>query len=362
RLLDVEDLAAQRQDRLELAVAALLRRAAGGVALDDVDLAEGRVLLLAVGELAGQPHAVEDALPARHLARLAGRLAGARGVDDLAADDPRVGGILLEVVGERLADDLLDRPAHLARDELVLGLARELGLRHLDREHARQALAHVVAADLDLRLLGELVVLDVLVDDARHRRAQAREVGAAVALRDVVGEAEDVLAVAVVPLHRHFAGDRRMLVAVPLAGRVEDIRVEHLLAGVDELDEALDAAGEREVVGLVVALVDQPDAHAVVEKAQLAQALREDVVVEVDVREDLEVGQEVDLGAALLGLAGDLHRRDLDAVLLDDLAVLRDALAKLHVVRQAVAADRQAQPLRQPVDAADANAVQAARD
>jgi hypothetical protein len=138
--------------------------------------------------------------------------------------------------------------------------------------------------------------------------------------------------------------------------------MKHLLAGVDELDEALDAAREGEVVGLVVALVDQPDAHAVVQKAQLAQALREDVVVEVDVREDLEVGQEVDLGAALLGLARDLHRGDEDAAALLDLAVDRHALAELHEVGQAVAPHRQAQPFRKAVDARDADAVQPARD
>ena len=40
RLLDVDDLAAQRQDRLELPVAPLLGGAAGGVALDEVDLAQ----------------------------------------------------------------------------------------------------------------------------------------------------------------------------------------------------------------------------------------------------------------------------------------------------------------------------------
>ena len=51
-LLDVEDLAPERQDGLEAAVAALLGRAAGGIALDDVDLGQGRVALLAVGELA----------------------------------------------------------------------------------------------------------------------------------------------------------------------------------------------------------------------------------------------------------------------------------------------------------------------
>jgi hypothetical protein len=80
--------------------------------------------------------------------------------------------------------------AHFGADQLVLGLAAELGLGHLDADHAGQAFAHVVAADLDLGLLGQLVVVDVLVDDARHRRAQAGQVGAAVALRDVVGEAQ----------------------------------------------------------------------------------------------------------------------------------------------------------------------------
>jgi hypothetical protein len=53
-LLDVEDLAAQREDRLGLAVASLLGRAAGRVALDDEELGVLGVALLAVGELAGQ--------------------------------------------------------------------------------------------------------------------------------------------------------------------------------------------------------------------------------------------------------------------------------------------------------------------
>ena len=105
-----------------------------------------------------------------------------------------------------------------------------LGSGTFTRQHAGQAFAHVVAGDLDLGLLGQLVVLDVLVDHARHRRAQAGEVGAAVALRDVVGEAQHVLAVAVVPLHRHFDGDVGALLAQLLADGVEDVRVQHLLA------------------------------------------------------------------------------------------------------------------------------------
>src|SRR5690606_13206935 len=76
--LDVEDLAAQREDRLVLAVPPLLGRAAGRIALDDVDLAEGRVLALTVRELAGQRARVEHALALDHLPRLARCVSGAR--------------------------------------------------------------------------------------------------------------------------------------------------------------------------------------------------------------------------------------------------------------------------------------------
>ena len=50
-------------------------------------------------------------------------------------------------------------------------------------------------------------VLGILRDLARQRAAEAGEMGAAVALRDVVGEAEHVLVVAVVPPQRAFDGD-----------------------------------------------------------------------------------------------------------------------------------------------------------
>ncbi len=172
----------------------------------------------------------------------------------LRADDLRVGGILEQELGELRRDDLLHDRLHLGGHELVLGLRRELGLRHLHRQHAAEAFAHVVAGGLDLRLLGDLFLLDVVVERARHRLAQAGQVRAAVALRNVVGEALDVLGVRVVPLHRDLDGD-----AVLLADRVEDLRVQHRLAAVHVLDEALDAAGVREVLALAVALVDQLD-------------------------------------------------------------------------------------------------------
>ena len=51
-LLHVEDLAPQRKDGLESAVSTLFCRSTGGRALDDVQLAQGRVFLAAVSERA----------------------------------------------------------------------------------------------------------------------------------------------------------------------------------------------------------------------------------------------------------------------------------------------------------------------
>src|SRR4030095_547074 len=46
RAFDVQNLALQRQDRLKVPVAALLRTAAGALALDDVELRDRRILAL----------------------------------------------------------------------------------------------------------------------------------------------------------------------------------------------------------------------------------------------------------------------------------------------------------------------------
>ena len=76
--------------------------------------------------------------------------------------------------------------------------------------------------------------------------------------------------------------------------------------------------------------------------------------------EDVGVRQKVHLGAALFGVARDLHGRDFDPVDLLQYAVLHHAPAELQRVHLAFAAYGQAQHFGQGVDAAHAHAVQAA--
>src|SRR5262249_5576107 len=143
RLFDIQDLALERQNRLEHAVASHLRGAAGGIALDQEDLALARIAALAVGELAGQRRAVERRLAARQLARLARRLARTRRRQRLLDDAARHRRILLEELSEPGRHDRLDEAFDLGIAELGLGLALELRLRQFDADDRRQALAYV---------------------------------------------------------------------------------------------------------------------------------------------------------------------------------------------------------------------------
>ena len=207
RALDIEDLAAQRQHGLELAVAPLLGGAAGRIALDQEDLRLGRIALLTVGELAGQARDVERALAAGELAGLARRLARLRRLHHLADDHPRLLRMLLEPLREQVVDQPLDHRAHLRGDQLVLGLGREFRIGAFDAEHAGQALARVVAGEIDSLLLEEPRAFGIADDLTGQRAAEADEMRAAVALGDVVGERQHVLVVAVVPPQRDFDAD-----------------------------------------------------------------------------------------------------------------------------------------------------------
>ncbi len=86
-LLDVENLSLDRKNRLRAAIAALFRRSACRISFDDEDLRKLRRTFLAIGQLAGQGHAVERALSADELARTPGGLARARSFEGLS-DDP----------------------------------------------------------------------------------------------------------------------------------------------------------------------------------------------------------------------------------------------------------------------------------
>ena len=355
--LDVQDLAAQRKDRLDVTPAAVLGRAACGVALHDEELGHLGVAHGAVGELSGQRRALEQALAARGLAGLLGGEAALGGLGGLLQDLLRLVGVLLEVVGHALGNHAVHERAHVGAAELGLGLTLELRVGELDRDDRGEALADVAALEVGVLLLDDVLFAAVVVYHLGEGRAEALEVHAALLGVDVVGKGEGALGVAGVPLQGHLDLAHLALGGVGRGGAALDVDRagepgQDVLLVVQELDEVDDAAGVAELLGArrELALVDQHDLEVLVEKRRLLQVVVERVPAVGGGLEDLVVRPEGDGGARGLGGANLAH-------LLHRLAALED-----HLVDLAVALHLGDEPLGEGVDDRDAHAVQAAGD
>src|SRR5579871_912924 len=342
RLLDVQDLALNGQDRLEVAIAAGLGAAAGRLALDDEDLALGGVLLRAVRELAGERADVERVLAAHEVARLPRRLARPRGLGGLGHDLARIARMRLQELRKPLADDRLHQPLDLGVAELGLRLPLELRVRQLERDHRGQPLAHVLARQRDI--LEQALPAPVIVDAARQRGSETDEVGAPLGGVDRVDVREHVLQKPGVVLHGRLDLD-----PVPHAADRDRV-TDGLLALVVRLDELRDAAVVLEFPALAGPLVRERQDEAGVEVRQLVEALGEDLGVEHGLYKDVLVRQEPHRRAGAVALAGDAQRAH--------------ALAAFEPLFEAFAipADLDLEPPGQRVDHGDAHAVQTARD
>ena len=276
-------------------------------------------------------------------------LACPRRVDGLLDDLAPLARVLLEELRQLLVDRGGDKCGDLGVAQLGLGLALELRVLEFDRDERREALAHVLAGEVVLLLLEEVLLPGIVVERARERRPEAGEVRSALSGVDVVGEGEDGLVVRRVPLH----GDLYRAVW-SLVLEVDDAAVDRILLAVDVGDEIADAALILEGDALAVgALVVERDGETLGEERRLAQALGEHAIVVVDIFEDVGVCQEGDGGA----------RR---AVLLEFLPLdqVGDRVAALEALVPVVAVhvDVELEPLAERVDHGDADAMQTAGD
>src|SRR5581483_1467424 len=351
RLLDVEDLALKRQNRLEAAVASLLGGAAGALALDQIHFAALRLTLGAVGQLARQSAPVQRALAACQIAGLARGLASACRFNCLVDDALGNRRVLVEEAAQALVHECLDDTCDIGV-QLALRLTFKLRLRQLHADNRHQPLANIVSREVLLHVLEQPELLTRVVDGARQGGAEARQMRTAIDRIDVVGEAEDGFRVAVVVLQRNLHGH-----AVALGFHVDRLLVQHALTAVQVLDELGDAAVVLELgllglacLGIGGALVGKRDQQALVQEGQLAQTLRQCVVVVLSRGEDFLVGHEVDFGSALLGSARLLQLR------------ARLAFGVSLLPYRSVAPDFQLQQVAKRVHTGDAHSVQSAGD
>jgi hypothetical protein len=165
---------------------------------------------------------------------------------------------------------------------------------------------------------------------------------------DVVDERKNVLVVAVVVLEGELDAD-----VVTLGVDVDDLVVKWLLGRVEELDHFLQATPrhERFLLFLAFALVAQSYLDTLVQIRELAEAIGQRRVVIAKLGEDLRVGLEPHLAAAVAsrGLAEHTERG------------ARGSAHEVHIVLLAAAFHPDLELLRQRVHHRHSDAVQSAR-
>ncbi len=351
--LDVEDLSAQRHDGLEVAVATHLRRAACRVTLHEEDFGDRAVAARTVGQLARQTRARKHGLALHQLARMACGMTRRGGQNHFLHDGAGIFRILLQVVAQSRRKRLVHGRRHLVVAELGLGLAFELRLGHLDRHHGRKTFAEVVAVDVELELGEHARVVGVLLQRARERAPEAREVRAALDGVDVIDVGVHVLRVGVVVLHGHLHR-HAVLLRVEVDDRLDDGGAARGVEVTHELLQTLlrvEPFAQRLALLVALTLVREAEVYALVEECQLAQAVGQDFVfVFGRVGEDVAVGLERDGRTAVRAFAHDLHLRGRHALAV---RLAEDAAVAVHLGHEA---------RREGIDARYAHAVQTARD
>ena len=301
----VQDLAAQRQDRLEVAVAALLGGATGRVTLDQVQLAHLRDRpsnSRPACRAARRPRAPLLRRTSSRALRAASRARAA--LQGLVDDGARHARVLIEERSQQLRSP---RPSRRPRPRSCPAWSwsalRTAASCTLTDSTAVSPSRTSSPGSVEFFLLEGAVLLRVVVERARQRGLEAGEVRAAFVRVDVVDEGERVLVVAVVVLDAPARSRLR-----PSRGleRRSASGCSVLRVPTHELDELRDAA----LVEVRLFALCRPSRSSVsvivrplFRNASSRRRFESDVEIEARLGEDLGVGLERDRRAGVLGLA-----------------------------------------------------------
>ncbi len=242
-LLYIENLAPDGENGLEHPVSCHLGRAAGGITLNDKDLALGRIPGFAVGELSV---GVKGKLrPHQHIRLGLGfRLADLRCPLGAFNHGLELLQIPVKIVRRLVRCHLGNRLGGIRIVQLGLGLTLETGIRVLDRNDGRHAVSHIGAGIIDVLFLERSQLSCVAVDDLSEGRFKASQVRAAFGIVNIVAKAHDLL-----PEITDVLKGALNLYVLVLSAEIDDVR--HGLIGLIQLaDEPGNAV--RLVVNLLL--------------------------------------------------------------------------------------------------------------
>ena len=265
---DVEDFTFEGQNGLELTVASGFGRAAGGIALDEVELGAFNVAAGTIAEFAGQVAAAERPFAAGQFAGLAGRFPGGSGLDALVDDLPGDRRVFFHVLAQQFVDDGFDEAVDFGVHEPYFGLRFKLRITHFNGNNGDQSFAEIVTGGKLLAFV-EVIVAGVAVEGTGQAGTKAADMGAAVKIVNVVGKGDDVFGIAGGVLHGDITFEAEVFIHFVQANGVA---VQYLFAIVEVFDKGDDAGFKMVFFLKIVALVGQDYFQTGIEIGQLAQA------------------------------------------------------------------------------------------
>ncbi|GBD36007.1 hypothetical protein HRbin36_01124 [bacterium HR36] len=342
-LLDIEDLASQRQNRLENSVPPAVRRTSSRIAFDQEKLALIAILGGAIHQFSRQAVAIEDILPLLQL--LSGACGGFAGLccqgyplHDLFGD--------LRVFLEEAAQVLVDHAAHNAFYFWVvephLSLALKLRMSHAHTDDRCQAFTEILPSKIE-SLFDEAFSTSVKVHRPRQGRAKTSEVRPTQGRMHVVDIGMDAFLFSLRVLEGHLDPH-----SLPDFVDVDRLMQRGFIA-IEPLDELDDAAVVAVTFFPAVPFIGDLDGQAFVEEGKLTQPARQGLEVEGEVAKDFWVRFEGDPRARSFGDADFTHLTD------------RDAAFIILLIDLSVAAHFNLEPLAQSIDCFDTDAVQPRR-
>ena len=219
--------------------------------------------------------------------------------------------------------------------QLSLGLTFKLRFGELDGNHHGEAFAAVITRDF-IFVFQHLHLMTVVIESRGESALEAFFMHTAFGGMDIVGERENIFAVAIVILDGDFSH------GVALGARhVDDIAVQSGLVAVVPLGKLADTAFKAHHIAAVLlvlffaddALIGNGDGKPAIQKGLLTHAGVKDLVVILQRIEHFGVGLEGDGGTGAVGIADNGH-------FLSDLAA-----GKLHLMDLAVFMHLYFQPL-----------------
>ena len=266
----------------------------------------------------------------------------------------RFGGMFFKPRAEQLIQCSAHKGGDLRVEQFLFRLIVERGVLQFDADDRGQSFAQIFASDCILAILKDAGALAVTIDGHSDGLLERRDVGAAIAVWNVVSKRQERFIHGVRVLHGNVCTRAAFLI---LAGNRNDWAL-RVLRSIHVPNVASQSIGGVEllfanVARRVNALVTQGDLDTRIQEAQFAEAMLQAL--------ELEIGVSKDFVIRLEGNARSVARPRL--AFGDHMQGLRDFPArKCNLVGLWALVDLYFSPLAERVDALDTHAVQTARD